>query len=274
MSINRNSLGSLWIAIQIFAEDFLKNRDIIFRIYERNHLHQYAGTFLGKAWLLISPCIPLLVYNSLQFMGVFGGSGDGIPKVVSLTLGLTVYYTFSELLQSLTSSLTSNKGYILNTGIPKIVIIISEIYSAITNLFIRMLALVATFAIYPEYLSFKLLLLPLVVVPLLVLAVSLGIVLSLFTVIYKDITNVVGIITFYLLFASGVFGRVEGDSYFYRILQLNPIHIVINDFRDFLFSSTVDLSRGEIISILFCIAIFPLSLVLFYRGEKYVNSYL
>jgi len=264
---------SIFNAFKFFLSELRLNRHATFRMFERNYLNRYAGTFLGRFWLIVIPCVPLLVYNTLQWMGIFGNQHNGMPRAISLTIGLTIYYTFSELLQSTTSSILTNRNFIINTGIPKMVILTTELYSVITNFFIRFLVLLISFSLYPDFFSFKIFFLPLIIIPLVVLAFSIGIVNSLVSVLYKDVPNIINITTFYLLFASGVFGRVDTPGPFFDILRASPIHIIINNFRDYVFLSTFNFNWFETATIMFCFVLFPFTILLFYRGEKYVNSH-
>tara|TARA_Y100000588_G_C14085156_1_gene851905 strand:+ start:307 stop:1134 length:828 start_codon:yes stop_codon:yes gene_type:complete len=271
--IYRSNPLVIFHAVRLFLKDLSGNHSTVFRLYERDHINRHKGTAFGKVWVIFNPCIPLIVYNSLQWMGVFGTSSSDVPRVVSLTLGLTIYYTFSEALQSVSGSVVQNQGFIINTGISKMALILSRLYGVVTNFFIRMLAFVVTLLLYADYFTPKIFLLPLAIIPVLVLALSLGLVLSLLTVIYRDVLPVLSLVTFYLLFCSGVFGRFTETGSFFDVLELSPIYITINGFRDFLFLGAMQFTTGEWFSLTTCLVLFPISLLLFYRGESYVNSY-
>ena len=101
-----------------------------------------------------------------------------------------------------------------------------------------------------------------------------GLVLSLFAVIYKDISNFVQILAFYLLFASGVFRQIDGEGFIWDLLRSSPLYMIIGKSRDYVFGNISDISSFVVVIILSLALAFLISLTIFYRGERYVDKIL
>ena len=106
------------------------------------------------------------------------------------------------------------------------------------------------------------------------LGYAVGLILSLIAVIYKDITNFVSIISFYLLFASGVFRQIEAEGWVWDLLRSSPLYQIIGNTRDYVFGLTTEIASFATISTIFVALSMVFSLTIFYRGERYVDKIL
>ena len=91
---------------------------------------------------------------------------------------------------------------------------------------------------------------------------------------YKDITNFVSIISFYLLFASGVFRQIEAEGWVWDLLRSSPLYQIIGNTRDYVFGLSTEIASFATISTIFVALSMVFSLTIFYRGERYVDKIL
>ena len=57
-----DQVGPLAALGRFFFE--LKNgRIVIFSLYSKNYLHKYEETALGKLWVIVTPIVPVVLYN-------------------------------------------------------------------------------------------------------------------------------------------------------------------------------------------------------------------
>jgi len=243
-------------------------------LFKRNYLSRFDGMVLGVLWVFIMPCLPIFIYNLLQYIGVFVTAENQVPRAVYLSAGIVVYYAFSESLTGGTNLHILNKSEILKTGFSKASLIQYNFLQVLADLAIRMTCLVIMFQFSEYSISANLILLPLLAVPGILIGHASGLLLGLLAPVYKDIQNIVQIAAFYLLFASGVFATLPDSNLFFQVLKLSPIYIAVNQSRWFLF----EMPEFESLQLLglfgFSIVIFLISMVIFSRAEKTVNSYL
>lgn len=202
-------------------------------LYKRQYLNKYSGMRLSTTWLIVMPTLPLILYNFLDKLGIFSSPANEIPRAITLSLGITIYYIFSETIANTSLALEANKNYIHRTGIKPEACYLSAIYEVISNFLIRYIACAIIILFFDQKLTLQyLLFIPLGIVFSLA-SVGIGIILSIFVVFYRDTINIVQAFLFYLLFASGVFGRVAADSDVYQVISKIPTYIVVQSLKNF-----------------------------------------
>jgi len=257
-----------------FISECIQNRSLIWNVFKHNYVNQHKDTMLGYFWLIVNPCIPIFIYNLLQFMGIFANEQKGIPRAVYLSLGLIVYYTFSESTNILTSSPVRNRVFLLGGGVQKSVIIVASILEVISNFVIRYTLYLILLAIYGFSVFKAITIVPLLIIFLVFLGSGIGIVLSVFNVLLKDVSNVVSMACFYLLFGSGVFGVIEKTNLFFAILTYSPVYMVIHHSRELVFWGGASIPQSLMVAMIVSVLCFMVSLIGYYRVESRINTFL
>ena len=261
-------------ALKQFFFELRNGRVIVISLFTKNYLNRYADTAMGMLWIFVTPIVPIILYNFLQLAGLFGDPQGGIPRSVFLTYGLTLYYGFSESLVTSTGLIASNRGIIISSGTSKILIGLSELLGILFNFIVRSIvfwAITTSVGVDLGFRGFSIILWGFLMIGS---GYAIGLILSLFTVIYKDITNFVSIIAFYLLFASGVFREIDNEGWIWDFLRSSPLYQIIGKTREYVFGQAVEITPFTIIAFL-SVALFLISsLTIFYRGERYVDKIL
>ncbi len=257
-----------------FLKEVYSNRRLIFNIFKQNYIYQHKDTWLGVVWIFVNPCIPIFIYNILQYMGIFASSYGGIPRSVYLTLGLILYYTFSETLNGFTSFLSANRTFLVGGGASKSAVIAATMLVPISNFLIRLILFVTAVFVNGMQLQAEMLVVPVGCIFLLLFGASFGLVLSVFNLITRDIANLVSMIGFYLLFASGVFGVIEPTNVFLRILGYSPIYMILDGVRQFAFYGLSSSMTVILVGTLVPVFLFSLAITAFYRVEHRINTFL
>lgn len=224
-------------------------------LFLRNHLYAYEGMQLRSFWHILMPCLPIILYNTLNYIGVFATTGDGVPRALVVSFGITFYLVFSESIVGCTNCLELNKSYINKTGLDMLPCYISVMYAVLMSFSIRYFALLAALIFYREYYTLNLLYGPLLALAILIFGVSVGSILSIFATFYRDLTNFIQMLAFYLLFASGVFGFIDTTTAIGSFVTKLPSYIYVT------FSRGIVLGVKEIDAIRFT-SLVVLSLIL------------
>ncbi len=178
-------------------------------------------------WHIVMPCLPIFLYNLLNAIGIFGEGSDGVPRSITISIGIIYYYIFSETIVGFSAALESNKSYIVKTGVAFRACYLSVLYAVLSNFVIRYLVFLIIYFFYDYRFSPNLIYaIFYFLVPVLVGA-SLGLILSVFTVFYRDFNNFVQTIAFYMLFGSGVFGLIDGTSTLEIFVSNLPSYITV-----------------------------------------------
>ena len=266
-------IGYLEAQKRFFVEIF-ENRRIVLSVFRHNYIYLHKDTWLGVVWIFVNPCIPIFIYNVLQYLDIFSSNYNGIPRAVYLTLSLTLYYTFSESLNGFTSFLSLNRTFLMSGGTSKSAVILATFLVPLSNFSIRLMLLAIILVLNGTVIDLNVVFLPIGCFLLMLLGASVGLILSVFNLISRDIANLVSMISFYLLFASGIFGTIEPTNSFLQALMWSPVYIVIEGVRQLVFFGLEPNGLNVAIGLLAPIVLFSFSITAFYRVEYRINSFL
>jgi ABC-type polysaccharide/polyol phosphate export permease len=252
---------------------------LIAALFSRLYFHRFTGSALGVFWVFVMPCIPLVIYTSLQYLGVFTSTaGSTLPRAIYTGWGILLFLAFAETLRSTAGALISHRRDILQTGVPKMALLVVAALQALGDLAMRSVALLIAMLLLGVPFIPGLALAPVFALALVVFAFSLGCVLSLIVVYYRDLLNILTATLGYLFFASGVFMNIPAGSgnVLFQLLRWQPVYLVIEQSRQLCLLGLAHTDRpwALAVTVLICLACLPLALTFFYRGESLVNNHL
>lgn len=227
------------------ASNLWSRRDLIGQFSQRYFLARHRGTYLGMVWALLFPLVLLAVYSFI-FNFVFtarsarmvpDGAGGELPEsrmqyAVGLFLSLTIFNIFSESVVRSTGLVLDNPNYVKRVVFPLEVLPVSSLAAALMfSLFGVGLTLAGVWAFYPGV-PWTAVLLPVVVAPMLALALGLAWFISSLAVFVRDIGNLVAIVVGQILFfMTPIFYRAEDLQEWAWIVGINPVGVVIESAR-------------------------------------------
>ena len=248
-------------------------RDLIYMFLKRNFNSAYKQTILGPLWFLITPLM-----SSSMFTIIFGQiakiSTDGVPQFLFYLAGNTAWGYFSSCLTSTASTFTSNAGLFGKVYFPRLVTPITTVIYAMLSLFIQialMLVFMLIFHLRGEVINpnMHLFLLPLIIVQMALMGMGFGIIISSVTTKYRDLRILVSFGVSLWMYATPVVYPVSQipDS-LRRIVMLNPMTPVVNNFRNAFLGSGVFEWRYWGISWIVTAVVLFFGILIFNRVEK------
>ncbi|WP_308722766.1 ABC transporter permease [Paenibacillus polysaccharolyticus] len=215
-----------------------KNRNLIIQLTKRDILSKYKGSLLGIIWSILNPLFMLVIYTLVFgeiFQSKWGRSGTESTFVFGLILftGMIVYNIFSEVLSRSTSIIQSNVNYVKKIIFPLEILSPILVLTALFNGLISLVILIIMSVCLGIHLSWSILLIPVVLLPLILLSTGLGWFLAAVSVFFKDANYIVTILLQVALFLSPVFYSVEiVPDYLRFIYNYNPLGILIEQMRE------------------------------------------
>ena len=96
----------------------LARRELLGLLVRRELVGKYKDSSLGLVWSMIRPLTQLLIYYLV--MGEFLGAARNINNfAIFIFAGLTIYGLFSEIINTMTSSIVANSGLIKKVYLPR-----------------------------------------------------------------------------------------------------------------------------------------------------------
>jgi lipopolysaccharide transport system permease protein len=220
-----------------FPKNLWVNRDLIWRMTERQVLGRYRGSLAGIGWSFLQPLAMLTVYTfvfSQVFHARWGttNNSDPIGFAINLFSGLIVFNLFAESINSAPSSITANPNYVKKVIFPLEVLGTSSVLSATFGAFISLAAMAFAQALATRSIPVTYLWIPIVWLPLILLCLALSWALGAIGVFLRDTSQFVLVGTNMLMFLSPIFYPISALPANWRpLLKLNPIADIIEQTR-------------------------------------------
>ncbi|ULL20095.1 ABC transporter permease [Paenibacillus sp. H1-7] len=216
----------------------IKHRELVLQFIKRELITKYKGSFLGRFWSVITPLMMLTIYTYV-FSVIFKGKWDFAVTnskqefAITLFCGMLVYSVFSECVTKAPTLITSNPNYVKKVVFPLEILPVSLLGSAIVNFLIGLCILLVGKIIFLGGISWTLLYLPLVLLPLILLSLGLAYIFSSLGVFLRDLEHSINIIVQALYMLTPIFYPVTAVPAELRgILYINPMTGIVENVRN------------------------------------------
>ena len=207
-------------------------RDLLFVLTSRDIKIKYKQSAMGLLWAVLMPAIivgaGMLVRVAMAKMSGISLSPDSLA---SITVKALPWAFFVSAIRFATSSLTSNSNLVTKINCPRIAFPVSAVLSALFDLGIAIVPLIAVLAWCGVTLSYALLWVPLILALLVLLVSGLGIAFSAANLFFRDVKYIVEVILTFAIFFTPVLYEVDmlGEWRFWVLL--NPIAPLLEGLR-------------------------------------------
>jgi ABC-2 type transport system permease protein len=195
----------------------------------------YFGTVLGYLWSLIRP---LLLFGVLLFVftKVFRvGSKTVEHYAVMLLLGIVLFTFFQEATSNAVTSVVAQEGVVRKTQFPRLVIPLSTVVTAVLNLSLNLiivLAFILAFGVSPAW---TWLLFPLALAALVAFTAAVGMALSVLYVRFRDVAIIWAVLAQVLLYLTPILYPINAfekeNRTYEHLLMFNPLSVIFTQIR-------------------------------------------
>ena len=248
-----------------FIKKYMKYRFLLRELVKKDIKLKYRRSYLGILWTLLEPLFTMIVLT-LVFSGFYGKSDKTFP--VYILTGRLLFTFFSNSTKAATKSIRSNAGMIKKVYVPKYIYPISTIISNFIFFLISLIVLVAVSLVLGVYPTKYVLLSFVPIINLFIMTLGVGLMLATFSVFFRDMEYLWGIILTLIMYCSAIFYEPKRviKTGFGWILELNPLYAVIVNFRDAVFGRPLDMHAFAFSSIFACVTL-VLGLFIFYKQQ-------
>lgn len=225
---------SSWLGASL--KELSNYKDLLLQMVRKNFVLYYQQTLLGPLWMVINPLLTVYVYI-LIFNKIIGVSTEGVPAFAFYLTGVTLWTLFIDIFNG-TSNIFSHHAYIFSkVYFPRIIVPLSTTLLHLLRFSIQLLILVIVLIYYHiageiELSVTRILVFLPTVVLMSAIALGLGLLLSVLTAKYKDVSNLMTLFTRLLMFICPVFyslSIVPKDMRWF--VNINPMSPLFELFR-------------------------------------------
>lgn len=231
MGARRHS-GMAWYLTGAFSS-IMANRSLYVRLVSRDIHVRYKGSILGLLWTLLNP-LSLLVVFSFVFGVVlhakWGIGGHNFTLV--LFSGLVLFTFLADCINRSPGIVLENANYVKKVVFPLELLPAVTLGTATINLGLSLLILAGGELWYGHGLPVTWIAVPIVLLPLLVLAYGVVLFLSSLGVFIRDLPQVTGILTMLLMYMGPIIFPLDMvPAQFRALLWLNPLTFPVTQLR-------------------------------------------
>jgi lipopolysaccharide transport system permease protein len=214
-----------------------QHRHLIKSLIIRDISARYKGSIIGILWSFITPLMMLIIYTfvfSVVFKAKWNVDTESQTSFsIVLFVGLIIHNFFSEVVNKSPAVITSNPNYVKKVIFPLEILPLVATISAVINMIISILILVVAIIVLQNGISAKILYLPVILFPLIILTLGVSWFLASIGAYLRDINYITTIVTTVMLFLTPVFYPLSAmpEKYHPYILS-NPLTFIIEQSRN------------------------------------------
>ena len=249
----RNSLQGFYMSKQLFFKDTIGN---------------FKQSLLGLFWILATPLFGIVSWLYMNYMGVLEPGDVGVPYPVYVLLGTTIWGFFVSLVTLTSQIYKVSSGFIIQIRFPREALYLKELMRSIFLFGIKFSVTLLVIFLLGVIPSWKIILVPILLIPLMVFGLSVGIILSFPVAISSGMTTAITMLLNLAMFLTPViysFDKQNGKIY--NIARWNPLTYMVNCPREIILTGQYDY-WGEFL-IVFLISFFALAFsVRFFQSSE------
>ncbi|MBO9573960.1 MAG: ABC transporter permease [Chitinophagaceae bacterium] len=210
-------------------------RDLLFRMSRKDLLVNYQQTLLGPLWMVLQPLITVITYV-LVFDRMIGLPTDGIPSFLFYFTGITLWNLFADIFTGVSTTFAQNENIFSKVYFPRLIAPLATLLLHLTRFLIQLSFLIIV-VIYYHYtgkyvLNGNILFCILPVLIIAGIAFGAGLIFSVITVTYRDLTNLQQLLVRLLMFVCPIFysASIIQDQNKW-LFNLNPLSSLFESFR-------------------------------------------
>lgn len=254
--------------LHIFA-DIYRHRYLLGQLIKRDVLLRYRGAMFGVMWIVLSPLIMLAIFAFIFghiFQTRWPQQDAGIPFWLLLYSGLIAFNMFAETISRAPASVRGYPNFVKKIIFPVNILPVVPLGASLVHGGFNFLILVAAL-VWTGNLHAGVILYPLLIAPLLLLALGLSWFLAAWGVFIKDMTQIVPVFVQMLLFLSPIFYPLSAVPEVLRPIYLyNPIGAVIETSRAAVIGEPIEW-RVWGVALILCLVVAILSYDFFQRSR-------
>jgi len=217
--------------------ELLAYREILLILTWRDLKTRYRGSVLGFLWTFLNPLLLMIIY-SLVFSVYMRVEIRAYP--IFVFAGLLPWIWFSSAMLGGASSIVESGSLMKRVPFPPQILPAVSVTAALVNFLLALPLLLAFMVAWGFPLGWSLLMLPVTIVIQYVFTLGLTIVLSMLTVRYRDLQQILGnLLTLWFFLTPVLYPTTLVPSQFHGFLMLNPMAILVGSFQDALYGAQV-----------------------------------
>ena len=219
------------------SSDIRKSGFLARQLAERDIKAQYRQSYLGIIWAFLNPVLTAAVWVFLNISGTIQVTDTGIPYPVYAFSGTLLWSIMVGAINSPSQSTNSARSLLNKLNFPKEALIFSGILKLLFDSSVKIILLIIFVFLFDIGFHWSLLLVPFAILVSLIFGTTIGLFLTPFQMLYKDIAKITTFGLSFIMYVTPVVYAIPKEGILKTIMEINPITPIIITGRDFLTGS-------------------------------------
>lgn len=225
---------------------------------------------MGFLWAFIVPLVSVGSFIMLSNAGLFQIGQIDVPYPIYAILGMAFWQLFSMGLIASTNSLVNAGSMITKINFSKKSLVIASVGQSVISFAVQFVLVCGLFIYYHKMPGPALLLVPLLALPIIMLTLGLGLILSLLNGIMRDTGSIITLMMTFLMFLTPILYVKPTEGLLATATTYNPLYYLISSVRELILTGTLSEPWGFAISAGLSMGVFVVSLIIFHLTETRV----
>ncbi len=263
-------MGFFRTCIVMFG-NIIEGRELIWQMFKRDFFVVYRRSILGYFWIFAGPIMGIIAWVFMNYAGILKPGDVGMPYPVFVLLGSQMWGLFVGFYASAAGTLGAGGGLMRQIKFEHEVLFIKQIALTLANFFMTVIIVLIVMLAFRVVPSWHAVFFPIVMLPLFFLGAGIGLITSVFSSVVTDVGNIVGRVIGLLMYITPVIYTTDFEHPVLKFLvTVNPLSYLIASCRDILTTGEIEYFDEYLIVSAISMALFMVSLRLFYVSEPLV----
>lgn len=223
------------------ARDLARSRAALWQLFKRDFNMQFRQKLLGYLWAFIGPLVTIASFVFMNVTGILNPGAVELPYPLYVLSGTIVWTMLVGTITGLGEGLAKQGELVLRTNMPKLALALAATGNVAFSLLVSMVTLVIVIFVFGRAPSPWAILFPLLALPMFLLGVGVGIVLSAINVVARDVTAfAVTVLNLVMFLCPVIYAPKFQHPVLQRIVDLNPLTYLVDVPRQVLFFGRFD----------------------------------
>ena len=264
----RHALGffSTWV---VMARNIIGARHLIWQLFKRDFFAAYKKSFIGIFWRFIAPITGIVSWVFLREAKVLNVGELDMPYLPYVLTGSMAFGLFRGFYNSACTTLSAGQGLVMQVNYPHEALLFKQLANQLSNFLFVFATNIIILLAYGYTPSWKIILFPLVILPMFFLGAAFGLIFSMISIVAVDINKIANFGLGLLMFATPVLYSQEfGSDILKTVMRWNPLTYFVCSARNIMVKGTLYQPNAYFLCAAISFVLFMFAWRLFYVSEN------
>lgn len=214
-------------SVRALINELCSGRDLIRQLVLKDIKVRYGQSRFSLVWSLFPQLAAVLIYTALSKYKVVNVGSYDLPELLHIVWSISLWQLFSGMLLATTNSLSTVGPLLVRANFAKSLLVFSSCGLPLVEFFIRIAPVIGVIFFEKYVPSWTSIFLPVLILQTIIMAVTIGFILSLINVLYKDLDKIVSIFLSFGIFLSPIIYPLPENKFLFFVNNLNPFTPVL-----------------------------------------------